>query len=197
MTSAGVTDVRAEATLVETRRQRLNLMVMLLPIQWCSLMVVYWIRFLPPLRPYDFGSVPPSGTMALAALAVCCVPLVLPDGYFRPARFERGPLYPRLGVRLFRRLAPDGDFVNRRIRRIDPSYRVVHNRATLREHIVQSRRNERLHGAQFLAGAFTAVHAVGAGEMVFALLLGLTNVAFNLYPVLHQRHKRARTIRAC
>jgi hypothetical protein len=39
------------------------------------------------------------------------------------------------------------------------------------------------------------IFAVRIGEPVFAALIAILNVAFNLYPVMHQRYKRARVRR--
>ncbi|HEX8200521.1 MAG TPA: hypothetical protein VF590_08535 [Isosphaeraceae bacterium] len=179
-------------TELERQRDRWNTVAILLPVQWLTLMAAFWIRFLPPLRPFGFVAAPPSASVAAICAAVACLPFFLPDGYFRPRRFERGRLYPRLGVRHFRYLAPDGDLVNRRLRRVDPSYRVVRDRASLREHLANTRSNERWHLAFFLAGAFTVLFAVKIGELVLAALIAALNVVFNLYPVFHQRYKRAR-----
>ena len=58
---------------------------------------------------------PPGLTTLCVCVASLFVPLVLPRAWFRPRGFERGPLHRLMGVRLFRRLAPDGDFVNANI----------------------------------------------------------------------------------
>jgi hypothetical protein len=182
----------ATRTEFERRHDRWNTLALLIPGQWLSLMAIFWGRFFPPLRPFDFTARPPSAASVAICCAVSCLPFFLPRGYFRPRAFERGRFYPRLGLRLFRYVAPDGDFINRRLRRTDPSYRVVRNRGALREHIAGTYSNERWHLAFFLAGTFTALFAARIGEPVFAALLAILNVAFNLYPVLHQRYKRAR-----
>lgn len=67
----------------------------------------------------------------------------------------------------------------------------------MRAHIGGTYANERWHLALFAGGLFTQAFAIASGQLGWALLLTLTNVAFNLYPVLHQRSKRARARRAC
>ena len=186
------TAMRDTGTEFERRRDRWNTLAILIPGQWFSLMAIFWGRFFPPLRPFGFKAAPPPAMGVAICCAVSCLPFLLPRGYFRPRSFERGRFYPRLGLRLFRHVAPDGDFINGRLRRADPSYRVVRNRAALREHIAGTYSNERWHLAFFLAGSFTAVFAARIGEPVFAALIAILNVAFNLYPVMHQRYKRAR-----
>jgi hypothetical protein len=181
----------------ERLRHRLNTLCLLLPGQFFGLMAVFWLRFLPPFRPYDFHTPPPRPLVLVVATLLCVVPFLLPVRFFRPRAFERGRFYRRLGVRAFRYLAPDGDWVGRRVRRLDPTYRAVGGRADVRAHIAGTYANERWHLAFFIGGLFTQVFALASGQVGWALLLTLTNVAFNLYPVLHQRYKRARARRAC
>ena len=177
-------------------RERLNIAVLVLPGQWFGLMLLFWMRFVPAFRPFAFHTPPPKLTTFCVCIALSLVPLVLPRAWFRPRGFERGPLYRLMGVRLFRRLAPDGDFVNSRLRRVEPSYRAIATRRDLREHLKGTYTNERAHLVLFLLGAWTQLFALTTGQFVWAALLTAGNVAFNLYPVLHQRSKRARARRA-
>lgn len=109
-----------------------------------------------------------------------------------PRAFERGAFYPALGIRLFRLLAPDGDLINRRLRRFDANYRAIADRSALRAHIIGTYSNERAHLSLFLVGLFTAGFAVATGDWLPAGLVSIGNVLFNLYPAMHQRYKRAR-----
>ena len=177
---------------VERLRQRLNLMVQVVPGQWLGLTVIYWMRFPRPLRPFAFDPHPAWPFVAAACVAAAVVPFLLPASYFHPRRFERGGFYPALGLRLFRRVAPDGDWINRVLRRRDPAYRVVRNRVTRAAHLAGGIRGEQWHTAWFVFGLGTQAFAAATGEIGWAVVLGVLNVAFNLYPVFHQRYKRAR-----
>ncbi len=181
----------------ERLRHRLNTLCLTLPGQFFGLMAAFWLRFLPPFRPFDFHTPPPRPMLLAFAVLACVLPFVLPTPFFRLRAFERARLYRGLGLHAFRYLAPDGDWVTRRVRRLDPTYRVLRNRADLREHIARTYANERWHLAFLLAGLLTAGFAVTSGQNGWAALLTVTNVAFNLYPVLHQRYKRVRARRAC
>jgi hypothetical protein len=181
-----------EVRALEASRHRLNTLILLLPGQWFGAMAIFWGRYLPPFRPLDFQVPGPSPLALLAAVAVCAVPAFLPAGWFRPRGFERGGLYPALGLRAFRFLATDGGWINGRLRRQHPGYRVVRDRKTRDEHIAGTIPNERWHLAFFLAGLGTTLYALGTAQYGFAAVIGVLNVAFNFYPVLHQRYKRAR-----
>lgn len=173
-------------------RERLNILVLVVPGQFLSLVAVYWLRFVPALRPFGFEVPAPRPRVFLAGAAVLIVPFLLPRAWFRPRRFERGGLYPALGVRLFRMVATDGDWVNSRLRRVDPAYRVVRDRRTRDDHIAGSITNERWHSMWLLVGLATAGSAVATHQFGWAIAVTLFNAAFNLYPVMHQRYKRAR-----
>jgi hypothetical protein len=52
--------------------------------------------------------------------------------------------------------------------------------------------NERWHTAWLLLGLVTAGSAIATGQYGWAATVTVFNAAFNLYPVFHQRYKRAR-----
>jgi hypothetical protein len=149
-------------TAIDSTRQRLNTLILLLPGQWFAAMVLFWARFPPPLRPFGF---------------------VVPA----PA-----PLYPRLGLRIFRYLATDGEWINRRLRRIDPAYKVVRDRRARETYVAGTIANERWHLAFAIAGGATCGFALATRQIGWAIVIGLLNLVFNVYPVLHQRYTRAR-----
>ena len=181
---------------VERLRHRLNTLALVLPGQFLSIVAVYWFRFVPAFRPFDFHApAPPAWVFAICA-ALVAVPFLLPRAYFEPRSFERGGFYPALGVRWFRAVAPDGDWINRRLRRVDPSYRAVRDRRTRAEHLAGTVVNERWHTAWLLLGLVTLGSALATHQYGWALLVTVFNAAFNLYPVLHQRYKRARVRRS-
>jgi hypothetical protein len=177
---------------VERLRDRLNTLVVAVAGQFLPLVALYWIRFLPPLRPFDFHAPAPPPWVLLSCAGALVLPFLLPRSYFRPRAFARGRLYPALGVRVFRTFATDGDLINRRLRRLDPGYRAVRDRDALATHIAGTTLNERWHTSWLLLGIITAVSAVATQQYWWAIVVTLFNVAFNLYPVMHQRYKRAR-----
>ncbi len=177
---------------VERLRNRLNRLVLIVPGQFLPLVTAYWMRFVPALRPFAFEVPTPRPEVLLACAAALLVPFVLPRGWFRPRGFERGRLYPTLGLRLFRTIATDGDWINGRLRRLDPNYRVVRDRRSRDEHIAGTIIGERWHTSWLLLGLMTAGSAVATRQYGWAIAVTIFNAAFNLYPVMHQRYKRAR-----
>ena len=181
---------------VERLRRRLNTVVVAIAGQFLPLVAFYWIRFLPSLRPLDFHVPAPSPWVLLMCAGVLLIPFVLPRSYFLPRVFERGRFYRSLGVRVFRVFATDGDLINSRLRQLDPGYRVVRDKEALAGHIAGTILNERWHTSWLLLGIITAASAVATRQYWWAVVVTAFNVAFNLFPVLHQRHKRARARRS-
>jgi hypothetical protein len=116
---------------------------------------MFWLYVWGPLRPYSYppGHLLPGPSFAL--LTGGCVALWwgLPRAYFRVHRFERtGRLYERLGVRAFRHVAPDGDLINRRVRRFTPGYRVVRGPRAARAFVTRTEQSERGHAVLLTLG---------------------------------------------
>ena len=177
---------------VERLRDRLNLLVLVVPGQFLPIVAAYWLRFVPSFRPYGFEVPAPGPGLLLACAAALALPFVLPRGWFTPHPIERRGLYDALGLRLFRAVATDGDWVNSRLRRLDPTYRVIRDRRTRDAHMAGTILNERWHLAWLGLGLVTAGSAMATRQYGWAVAVTVFNVAFNLYPVFHQRYKRAR-----
>jgi hypothetical protein len=177
---------------VERLRNRLNLLVLVVPGQFLPLVTAYWMRFVPWFRPFDFEVPAPGPGLLLTCAAALAVPFILPRGWFTPRRIERRGLYHALGLRQFRAVATDGDWINSRLRRLDPTYRVIRDRRTRDAHIAGTILNERWHTSWLFLGLVTAGSAIATRQYGWAVTITVFNAAFNLYPVFHQRYKRAR-----
>jgi len=117
----------------------------------------------------------------------------LPDAYYKTRRVESsGRVYEAIGIRVFKRFVPNGDYINRVIRRADPGYRVVRDVPSVVTFEGATRWAERSHLVSLMMVLPAAVYAVILGWDKFALWLTLPNIPFHLYPVLLQRYTRAR-----
>lgn len=161
---------------------------------WIGPTLQFWLAVAGPLLP--FGVTPPSQPSMLGFLfwfGVCFVPLRLPPAYYQPRPFElRSTFYERLGVRVFRRVATNGDLINMLIRRHAPTYRVVRSSTSLDEYCARTYYGEKWHLVLLLMGMITTIYAAYIGWFATALFLTTTNIVFNLYPVLLQRYTRVR-----
>jgi hypothetical protein len=118
---------------------------------------------------------------------------LLPERYYRIKPLElSGRLYERLGIRFFKRFVPNGDYINRIIRRTEPGYRVISDKGSIIELESRTRLAETCHLAGLFLPLPSAVYALMLGWDLFALWMILPFIPFHLYPVLLQRYTRAR-----
>lgn len=153
---------------------------------WIAPMLRFW------LHAWD---VAPNAIAFAIAAAVVIGLWWLPPSYYRSRSFEHGRLYPLLGVRLFRALAPNGDLVNRWRRRHDRAFRVIANPTEADTYVARTIAGEKTHLVSFAIGIASSLHAWRIGWMGWALYIAIANVIFNVYPILLQRYTRARITR--
>lgn len=165
---------------------------------WIGPLLMFWLYVWGPLRPFDYSpaEVAPSLALFVASFLICLTPWWLPAAYYEVRRFERsGRLYELLGVRLFRRVVPDGDYANRWRRREQPSFRVISNRRLAAAFAERTKLSEKSHLVLLLIGMASSVFAWQIGWRGWAVYLAAGNVPVNVYPVFLQRYTRARIFR--
>lgn len=137
----------------------------------------------------------------LFSLLLVIVPLLagglivqsLPERYYQTTKIElRGRLYELMGIRFFKRVVPNGDYINRINRRFEPNYRIIGDKASIFEYEANTRLAERCHLISLILVIPSAIYALALGWNQFALWLLLPNIPLHLYPVLLQRYTRAR-----
>jgi hypothetical protein len=164
-------------------------------ILWGSPMLQFWGAASGPLKPYYYPNVDTSPSLDgfLFWFALCFLPCLLPESYFRPKAFEiKGRLYEVLGVRFFLRFAPNGDLIQRLVRRKYPGYRIVKGRQSLARRWKETCSGEKGHLVFGLMGLFSCVYAWRIGWHGWAMVMMLGNVVANGYPVGLQRYVRSR-----
>ena len=159
-------------------------------------LAIFWLRVWGPLLPFDTEAVAaPSGLAIVAGLALCMLAASPPAAYFTVRSLERdGRLYRAVGVPVFRRVVPNGDWANRARRRHDRAFRLIRSRADALEWLPKTAASERGHLVLLIAGALSAGYAVRVGWISWAIVLTVGNILTNLYPILLQRYTRARLV---
>lgn len=132
------------------------------------------------------------GLLALSLLAYA-----VPTAWFGYWQLSRTPaIYRRLGVHVVNRFTQHGHLVHRLIRRRYPQYRRVGTRPALAAVLRATYHQERFHLALLLFFVLTSGYAAARGYGRWALLLGLTNGVYNLYPIWLQQYVRVRIAHA-
>jgi Glycosyl-4,4'-diaponeurosporenoate acyltransferase len=122
---------------------------------------------------------------------------IVPTSWFRHLELSSKPtVYRRLGVAWVNRFVQDGTLINGWLRRKYPQYRRIRSR-TFAIHMARtSHYQERFHWAMFLFFLLCSLFAGVHKHMGWALILILTNVIYNLYPIWLQQYIRIRLSRS-
>jgi hypothetical protein len=157
---------------------------------------VFWsVLSLGPLAAYSYQFV--ARPWLYGGLAACLLAYVVPTSWLGHWQLSRTPgIYRKLGVASVNRVTQNGTLVHWFIRRRYPHYRHVPSRAALAGLVRTTYQYERFHVALFLFFLLVGGYAVGHGQLGWAVLLTLTNVGYNVYPVWLQQYIRVRLGRA-
>ncbi|HMH23032.1 MAG TPA: hypothetical protein VK563_14710 [Puia sp.] len=101
-------------------------------------------------------------------------------------------IYKRVGIMVIRRYSQDGDWINRRIQRRYPGYKVIGVAGAEKKYIQRTYIFERFHFIGLCIFLFTAVYAIAHGHGWWALLICFSNLLYNLYPMWLQQYNRLR-----
>ena len=162
---------------------------------WLGPLLMFWLYVWGPLRPYAYpsGNLVPSAWFVIVVAACIALWWVLPRAYFETREFEStGRIYRALGVLVFRRFAPDGDFASKWERRANPHFRVMGGRRSAAAFLVRTEDSERGHLVLPALGLVSAAYAWRVGWHGLAVYLSAGNVLVNVYPMLLQRYTRGR-----
>jgi hypothetical protein len=117
----------------------------------------------------------------------------LPASWFRYWQLSYAPImYCWLGVHVVNHFTQHGTLIHGLIRRRYPQYRRVRTRPALAAVVRATYHQERFHLVLFVFFLLTSLYAAALGHGGWALLIGLTNVGYNLYPMWLQQYIRVR-----
>jgi len=99
--------------------------------------------------------------------------------------------YERLGVRIAGRLVQDGTLINRLRRHRNSAFRII-KKDNFVKLIRTSLINELYHLICFVFFILTSIHAIITHYYLLAFLTIVSNVVYNLYPIMLQQYIRLR-----
>lgn len=153
---------------------------------------VFWsILGFAPIGYFCYVRMEPGWIYLFLALSLPVV--LLPHSFYDKIQIGRTTaVYERMGVRIVRKFTQDGDWVNRLIRRRFPKYKVFDSYPSIRKHLRRAYMIERVHFAFFLFFLYATFYALVNGYFLWALILTIANLGFNVYPNLLQQYNRLR-----
>ena len=119
--------------------------------------------------------------------------------YFIPARWlsalklgKNRRTYERAGVRFVLWFVQNGTFVNRIQQKVTSRRKLITSRKSALAYLSTISMQERYHYCCFVFFILSALSAIFMGKIVLALLILLSNVVYNVYPILLQQYNRLR-----
>jgi hypothetical protein len=100
--------------------------------------------------------------------------------------------YEWIGVRAMRWLVQDGMLVHRVNQRLGKDQKVIPNRQAARKYLNKIVVQERYHYSCFVFFSLSSVSAIPTGKIGLALLMAISNIIYNVYPILLQQYNRLR-----
>jgi hypothetical protein len=159
------------------------------------LVLVLWVL---PLGWFNFYLVRHGGVRCNLAYALIWLlsplTLLLHSAYFRTRPFEL-ELYEQVGVRSFKKFMLHGDYYRRHLRRIEPAHARINSRRGAQNFLSQTIWSEKAHLMALVIGLAAILYALKLGLNRFAGVFFVSNILFNIYPIMLQRYTRARISR--
>ncbi|WCT11931.1 hypothetical protein [Mucilaginibacter jinjuensis] len=133
-----------------------------------------------------------AGNLLYTFMLIGIVPIFLPNAFFNKIQLGSTPvIYKKLGVISVNKLAQNGGFVNKLIRRKYPQYKaVLYQRSSINKLLAQTYINEKFHYSMLVFFALLMVYALIKAYRGWAAALFIINIAYNVYPILLQQYIR-------
>jgi hypothetical protein len=125
-------------------------------------------------------------------LAISAVPLFFKNSSISRLQIgNRTAIYKKLGVHLINKVSQNGDIINKLIKKKFPEHRIIsYDKRSVSRLIAQTYMFEKFHWALFLFFSLITGYCIYQGYWLWAFVIFLTNLAYNIYPVFLQQYIR-------
>lgn len=129
-------------------------------------------------------------------IGLSVIPAFLSRSFFYRVQLSRNTkFYERLGVRFIRKFVQYGDFANRLARKSYPAHPVIRRTANPKGYLSTIMMYERYHFICLIFFLLTSIIAMLQGRYSVALLIMISNMIYNVCPILLQQFNRIRVLR--
>lgn len=126
-------------------------------------------------------------------IGVSMISLLLPA---RVLQLSGNPkFYEGLGVKFIRKLVQNGEYANRLIRKANPRYKLIKDKAHAAQYMRTIIMYERYHFMCFIFFLLTAVYAFIDRYYGFFAFIIMADLVYNVSPILLQQYNRARVLK--
>jgi len=121
---------------------------------------------------------------------------LLPGSIFRHFQLSSNrKFYERLGVKFIQQFVQNGTLINRTIRKNNPDYKLIKDRAQAQQYLNTINMYERYHVLCFVFFTLTFIHALISQRYIIAVLVLVANIIYNVCPILIQQYNKLRVMR--
>ncbi|WP_146900059.1 hypothetical protein [Adhaeribacter aerolatus] len=158
--------------------------------------VVWSVLNLTPAFIFCYRFVP--ATLLLIFLATSLLTAFLPNSFFYRMQLSKTKnIYQKLGVGFVNKFTQNGEIINKLIRRRFPEYKVVSTgKRSVKKALGQTFMFEKFHFILFMLFSCLTVYASLKNYYLWAFILLITNLLYNIYPCLLQQYIRLRLLAA-
>lgn len=125
-------------------------------------------------------------------IGVSMLPAFLPNAFLDRMRVGKtAAAYKKLGVSVVNQLAHNGGLINRLVRKRFPHYKGVRYQAqSMKKLYGETYMHEKFHLIMLVFFGLATLYALGRSYWGWALIITVTNIVYNVYPILLQQYIR-------
>ena len=152
--------------------------------------LVWTFLFLLPVGIFCYTLVNLRSVLFLFGMSL--LPIFFPNSFFDAIQLSRNPaFYKRIGVKHINKFAQNGTLLNRYLRNKYPDFKPVStNKSSLKKTYNQTYFFEKFHFTMFIFFTAVTVYALVKSYLLWALILSICNLFYNIYPNLLQQYMR-------
>ncbi len=154
--------------------------------------LVWTILFLSPVAIFCYSLMSQKSVFIL--LGISFIPLFFPNSFFDAIQLSRNAaFYKRIGVKYINKFAQNGALLNQYLRNRHPQFKTISaNSSSIRKQYFQTYFFEKFHFSLFIFFTAAAVYALIKSYLLWAFIISVCNLLYNIYPNLLQQYIRVR-----
>ena len=158
--------------------------------------LVWTAIFLTPVAIFCYRNL--DHEIVYMLLGISLIPVFFPKSFFDFIQLSRKPLfYKRIGVKFINKFAQNGELLNQYMRKKYPAFTPVPtNKLSILKYYNQTYFFEKFHFSMFIFFTAITVYALIRYYLLWALIVSVCNLFYNIYPNLLQQYIRLRLLLA-
>jgi glycosyl-4,4'-diaponeurosporenoate acyltransferase len=154
--------------------------------------LVWTTLFLLPAVIFCYNLISQKSVFIL--LGISFLPLFFPNSFFDAIQLSRKAVfYKRIGVKYVNKFAQNGALLNQYLRNRHPQFKTISaNKSSIRKQYFQTYFFEKFHFSLFIFFFLITACAVTKSYFLWAFILSVCNLLYNVYPNLLQQYIRVK-----